>query len=561
MSQVRKPVGPRRLPLGNRLAFRLGLALVGCAGVVLLAVGAWNLQLQREHLTQLVGVSAEDTASTIRGATRDAMLRNEPEEVGRILQDIAAQESIHAVRIFAKEGRVINSTESEELGRTYDEQAEMCIICHERPVPLASVELERRQREFYDEEGDHVLGVIMPIANEPACSNAACHAHDSDGQLLGILDLQLSLDRVDALLAGSEKQLGLGLAVLAAAMLVASVTLTWSFVLRPVRRLTRATEKLAAGRYDSMLPVESRTELGLMAASWNTMVEELARARGELEDWSRTLEQRVADKTAQLETAVQQMIVVEKMASLGKLAAVVAHELNNPLTGIGTYARLLRRRVEQAAAQGGPLEAGENPSMNEALELIAAEAARCGEIVRNLLAFSRGSGARFTPQDLAPVLHRASLLVRHQAEMRGIRLRQEIADDLPPVERDAGQIEQLVLALAMNGVDAIGEKGELVLRAKPSPGGESVVLQVSDDGCGIPQEDLHRIFEPFFTRKGGQRSVGLGLAVVYGIVDRHHGAIQVESEIGQGTTFTVHLPLRQPKDKARPAPQPAEDAA
>jgi two-component system NtrC family sensor kinase len=162
---------------------------------------------------------------------------------------------------------------------------------------------------------------------------------------------------------------------------------------------------------------------------------------------------------------------------------------------------------------------------------------------------------------MAPVLHRASLLVRHQAEMRGIRLRQEVADDLPPVECDAGQIEQLVLALAMNGVDAIGEKGELVLRAKPSPGGESVVLQVSDDGCGIPQEDLHRIFEPFFTRKGGQRSVGLGLAVVYGIVDRHHGAIQVESEIGQGTTFTVHLPLRQPKDKARPAPQPAEDAA
>ncbi len=544
----------RRLPLGNRLAFRLSLALGFGAAVVLLALGAWNLQMQREHLTDLVGISAEGTAETIRGATRDAMMRNQPEEAARILHDIAAQPAIKRLRIFAKEGRVITSTESEEVGSSVDQTAEMCIACHAKPEPLASLDFERRQREFHDEDGHHVLGVTTPIYNEPACSNAACHAHGPEDEILGILDIQLSLEPVYAHLEASERQLGIGLFVLVVTMLAASVWLSWSLVLRPVRRLTRATESVAAGNLDTRLPVQSRTELGVLAHSWNEMVEELAKTRTELEDWSRTLEDRVEEKTQQLENAVQQMIVVEKMASLGKLAAVVAHELNNPLTGIGTYARLLSRRLSECVAAGRDPAAEGNPSMAEALDLISTESARCGEIVRNLLAFSRGSGARFMRQDLGPVLQRAALLIRHQAEMRNIRLIANTDGDLPLVECDAGQVEQLVLALAMNGVDAIGESGELEIRASRNPDTGGAVIRVRDTGCGIRQEDLHRIFEPFYTNKGEGRSVGLGLAVVYGIVDRHHGAIQVESELGQGTTFTVHLPLEQPSEAGEEEP-------
>ncbi len=554
MSEHQQPTrpGPRRLPWGNRLTFRLSLALGLGAAVILLGLGAWNLRLQREHLTDLVGISAEETAGTIRRATRNAMLHDRPEEVASILEDIVAQESVQQLRIFAKEGRVISSTNDAEIGSSVDQRAEMCVVCHDRPVPLTELDFERRQRLFHNEEGAQLLGVTMPIPNEPACSNAACHAHAPEDEILGILDIHLSLEPVDAHLADSERQLGIGLAVLVVAMLVVAVWMNWRLVLRPVRRLTRATARVAAGDLEGRLPIESRTELGVLAQSWNQMVEELARTRGELEDWSRTLEERVAEKTGQLETAVQQMIVVEKMASLGKLAAVVAHELNNPLTGIHTYARLLARRLQEAEQRGADATAGSNPTMGEALELIGNEASRCGEIVRNLLAFSRGSGARFVAQDLGPVLQRAAMLVRHQAEMRRIRMLVEVPGDLPPVECDAGQVEQLVLALAMNGIDAIGEQGELRLSVANNPAGDGVVLKVSDDGCGIRQEDLHRIFEPFFTTKGEGRSVGLGLAVVYGIVDRHHGAIQVESELGEGTTFTAHLPLRQPDSEPEP---------
>lgn len=543
-------VEPRRLPWGNRLSFRLSLALGFGAAVVLLGLGAWNLRLQRAHLTDLVGMSAEGSAETIRRATRSAMLHDRPEEVAVILEDIAAQESVKRIRIFDKQGGIIISTEEVEVGNFVNKSAEMCWGCHVREQPLSSLDLVDRQREFRDGSGERVLGVIAPIRNEPDCSNAACHAHPAEQRVLGVLDVQLSLAPVDAHLEASERQLGVGLLLLVVAMLVASVWLSWSLVIRPVRRLTRATEQVAKGHLDTRLPIESRTELGVLAHSWNEMVEELARARGELEDWSRTLEDRVAEKTGQLDTAVQQMIVVEKMASLGKLAAVVAHELNNPLTGIGTYARLLSRRLAENIAAGAGADTGSNPTMAEALDLISTESARCGEIVRNLLAFSRGSGARFVPQDLGPVLQRAAMLIRHQAEMRSIRLLVQVEDELPLVEGDAGQIEQLVLSLAMNGVDAIHEHGELTISVGRNPQGDGVLLKVKDDGCGIRQEDLHRIFEPFFTSKGEGRSVGLGLAVVYGIVDRHHGAIQVDSVLGEGTTFTVHLPLRQPKKPA-----------
>ncbi|RMH04925.1 MAG: sensor histidine kinase [Planctomycetota bacterium] len=542
-----------RLPWGNRLAFRLSVGLGAGSTLVLLAVGAWNLHRQRSQLTDLVGLSAEGSAETIRRATRNAMLQNEPEDVDRILQDIAAQSGVRRIRIFDKQGRIITSTDAHEVGDYVDKGAEMCWGCHAREEPLQSLDLEDRQREFTDSEGEHVLGVIAPIRNEPDCANAACHAHSAGQRVLGVLDVQLSLAPVDAHLLASERRLGLGLFMLVVAVVGVALALAWRLILRPVQRLTLATQRVRDGRLDTRLPVTSRTELGLLARSWNEMIEELARTRAELEDWSRTLEERVSEKTRQLEVAVQQMIVVEKMASLGKLAAVVAHELNNPLTGIGTYARLLGRRLAACAEAGREIEDGQVPSIAGTLDLIADEAGRCGEIVRNLLAFSRGNGARCLPESLPPILQRAALLLRHQAEMRSIELVVDAADGLPQVECDAGQIEQMILALGMNALDAVGRDGRVEIRAEAN-GRDGVVLLVRDNGCGIRKEDLHRIFEPFYTTKEGGRSVGLGLAVVYGIVERHHGAIQVDSEPGVGTTFHIHLPLRQPTEPTPAAP-------
>jgi two-component system, NtrC family, sensor kinase len=295
---------------------------------------------------------------------------------------------------------------------------------------------------------------------------------------------------------------------------------------------------VAAGDLQTTVPVSSSDEIGAMGAAWNAMTSEVRRARQELEGWNRTLEQRVEEKTAELARAHQRMLVVEKMASLGKLAAVVAHEINNPLAGIRTYAKLLKRRL---ADPGDPAETG------RILDVIGDEAGRCGDIVRNLLLFSRASPARFAEEDVAPLLERCRVLLRHQAEMLGIELRVEGDGPLPRVVCDGSQVQQMILALAMNGLEATPSGGRVIIGARPE-GDDGVVLTVADTGCGIPSDIQGRIFEPFFTTKEQGKGVGLGLAVVYGIVARHHGQIDVVSQAGAGTVFTVHLPTRPPAE-------------
>jgi two-component system NtrC family sensor kinase len=248
------------------------------------------------------------------------------------------------------------------------------------------------------------------------------------------------------------------------------------------------------------------------------------------------------------------MIVVEKMASLGKLAAVVAHEINNPLAGIRTYARLLRRQFASGAAS--PPTPEQAQETDRILQMVDGEAGRCGDIVRNLLAFSRQPGARLAEEDLAPVVERCRMLIKHQAEMVGVTLEARVAPDLPKIVCDAAQVQQVILALAMNAIEATPPDGRVTIEA--SREGEGVKLAVSDTGCGIPKDRLDRIFEPFFTTKEAGKGVGLGLAVVYGIVNGHHGTIDVESEPGRGTTFTVRLRARPPE---APAVSDGEGAA
>ena len=337
-----------------------------------------------------------------------------------------------------------------------------------------------------------------------------------------------------------------GLFATGLSVLLLSFLMLWALVLRPVKRLRSAMERAGDGDLSVRVPVRSKDEMGELARSWNDMTGDLQRARVELEGLNRTLEQRVDEKTRQLEHTHHQMVVVEKMASLGKLAAVVAHEINNPLAGIRTYARLLRRQF--AAGTAAPPTPEQAAETDRILQMVDGEAGRCGDIVRNLLAFSRQSGARLAEEDLAPVVERCRMLLNHQAALLDVTLETHVAPDLPRVVCDAAQVQQVILALAMNALEATPADGRVTIEAARD--GDGVKLVVADTGWGIPQEHLDRIFEPFFTTKEAGKGVGLGLAVVYGIVNGHHGRIGVESEPGRGTTFTVHLPSRQPEAAA-----------
>ena len=244
------------------------------------------------------------------------------------------------------------------------------------------------------------------------------------------------------------------------------------------------------------------------------------------------------------------LLLVEKMASLGKLAAVMAHEINNPLTGISTYAHVLRKKLLSPSVDEPEMESSADEETIQALELIEGEARRCGHIVRNLLLFSRTPEASFDDERLEPILERCVLLLQHQSEVKEIELTLDVSPDLPVVECDSSQIQQLVLALAINGIEATPPGGKVTIRAVPGESEESILLEVADTGRGIPPDHLDKIVEPFFTTKVQAEGVGIGLAVVYGIVNRHHGRIEVESNPGSGTAFIVSLPTRQTTQEA-----------
>jgi two-component system NtrC family sensor kinase len=266
------------------------------------------------------------------------------------------------------------------------------------------------------------------------------------------------------------------------------------------------------------------------------MSRQLCDARNQITEWTRTLEERVRRKTGELQRAQEQMIQAEKLTSLGKLAAVVAHEINNPLSGILTYAKLMRKWV----TRGDDLSAHAT-DMRDALALIENESRRCGDIVRNLLTFARATAMNVSDFDLNYIVRQTVKLVEHKLDLAGIVADLNLGHDLPPIRGDAGQIEQLLLALVMNAIDAMPREGVLTLTTRAA--GDSVTLSVEDNGTGIDPALLPRLFEPFATTKEEGKGVGLGLAISKAIVERHQGRIEVDSEVGRGTKFTITLPV------------------
>jgi two-component system NtrC family sensor kinase len=279
---------------------------------------------------------------------------------------------------------------------------------------------------------------------------------------------------------------------------------------------------------------------------------QLRSANEEIVAWAKTLEDRVEDKTRELKRAHDHVLHVEKMASIGKMAAVVAHEINNPLSGILTYAKLLRKWLDRGDTLGEKRE-----EALQCLDLIAGESRRCGDLVKNLLTFSRSAPINLQSSDLNAIVDRSVRLVRHQLEMNGVQLQLDLTLDLPMVQCDPSQIEQVLLALVMNAIDAMPRGGNLWLTTRPADRADEVEIRVRDDGSGIPPDILPNIFEPFLTTKESGHGVGLGLAISHSIIERHSGRIAVHSQYGKGTEFLIHLPLAPIVANPQSGQQPA----
>lgn len=323
-----------------------------------------------------------------------------------------------------------------------------------------------------------------------------------------------------------------GLAALCAFVLLVILYISTASIIKPLERMVIATKEIAKGDLSHKVDIRSRDEVGHLAASFNRMTENLQKANDELVEWGTTLEKKVEERTRELTEMQAHLIQSEKLASLGKLAAGIAHEINNPLGGILIYSHLLLE------------DAKKNTPQHENLKKIVKETARCKDIVKGLLEFARPKEPEMSPTDINDIVNRSLAIMERQAFFQNITIMKEYSP-LPRTVADGSQLQQVFMNLILNAAEAMNGSG--VLSIKTSFDGKSDVIRVefTDTGHGIMAEDMARLFEPFFTTKEVGKGTGLGLAISYGILQKHQGSISVLSEVGKGSTFTIVLPVKR----------------
>ncbi|HVP14327.1 MAG TPA: ATP-binding protein [Terriglobales bacterium] len=469
------------------------LAILGVAVVTAVVIGVMSAVILRTHQTALVDQlkrSADQLSETIASSTYHDMLENRRDAVHREIVTIGRQRGIEKVRLFNAAGTIMFSSSEAEIGRALDKKAEACYACHAAGQPLQRLTMHARARIYRAPDGHRVLGMIRPIDNERSCWSADCHAHTRDASVLGVLDVNLSMAAADRQIAHDQRQLLL-LAVLAIA---ASSALLWwlsrRWVLAPVDALIAGTRRVAAGDFTTEVLATTAKELGDLARAFNEM-------------------------TRRLSEAHRQLTQADKLASVGRLAAGVAHEINNPLTGVLTYASFLEKRV--------PPES----ELREDLAVIVRETKRCREIVRGLLDFARQTPPRRQPTDLNEVIRRAITIVTNQLALARVGVTLELADDLGTLPADANQIQQVVVNLLLNAADAIAGSdaaagGSILVRSRrvevPPRGNVTIRSATCPRGCDLLDSDarLGGLAMIRVLRRAGDLETVVHLDPVYG---------------------------------------------
>jgi two-component system NtrC family sensor kinase len=532
--------------LPRRLAPKLILALALIVLIVKMIALYVNVSNQQARLLESMTLGADQLSRSITAATWQMMLADRRDAAYSVMRTIALKQGIDRIRMFNRDGELMFSTAPGEP-TLVDKRAEVCTPCHASATPLVKVDVPNRARAFRERDGRRKLAMITPIYNEPSCSYAPCHAHPANLSVLGVLDLQMNLSRVDQEI-NSLRMRTLLLSVLEVAFIgLFIVFFTRRFVGKPIRKLIRATKAISEMQLDKPISIESSEELDDLAHSFDLMRQRLKQAMSENAEFTHQLEAKVQERTSQLEAAHQRLIRTDRLASLGQLAASVAHEINNPISGVLNLSMLMQRIVKDDGIPPGRIE-----EFRRYLSQVSAETSRVGKIVSDLLSFSRRSRPQRSAADLNVIVQTTVSLVAHKLQLAGVQTRFQLAEDLPQVRCDESQIQQVVMNLVLNAAESMHDGGRITIITRRTADRAGVVFEVRDTGAGIPAPLLGRIFDPFFTTKEEGKGVGLGLAVVYGIVQSHGGEIEVESHVGEGSTFRVNLPLSGGEPPAPP---------
>jgi two-component system NtrC family sensor kinase len=352
---------------------------------------------------------------------------------------------------------------------------------------------------------------------------------NADGRPIGMLYVGLLEDKYTDM-KYSAFWIFLGVTCIGILMALAVAYLIADTIVKPVSQLRKATAEIERGNFDYSLDVQSRDEIGTLAASFEKMCRELKETYAKLHGKIEAADDDLKKAYQELQEKQNLLVQKEKLASVGQLSAGVSHELNNPLSTILMFSHTLLKQL--------PVDS----PFREDVEMIVAEADRCRKIVRGLLDFARQSHLSKFETDIAQLIEDVVSIMSVKADAKGVRLTRQVQAHIPSVRIDADQVKQMLVNLVDNGLDANDPGGIVRIEAGMISDGRQVEIKVSDNGCGISEEDLPNLFTPFFTTKQMGKGTGLGLAIAYGVVKMHAGSIQVDSTVGAGTTFTVTLP-------------------
>lgn len=331
--------------------------------------------------------------------------------------------------------------------------------------------------------------------------------------------------------------LSIVIAIVLSVMLSAFVVvLTMRSITGPVDILVKGIERVSLGEYDSKVDIGSKDEIGFVARTFNAMTDNLNKMTRqketlmkELQELNNDLERRVLEATEELKITHENMLRSETLSVVGTFASGVAHELATPLSSIISYFQMIKGRMPEQLA--------------EDLDLIEGELHRCRNILRGMLSFARAPEKEKTVTDINVIINDLLALIKYQVEHRNITIKEDLDPDLPGIMAIPGQLRQVFMNIIVNALQSMSEGGELHVATFDGRDGRNVMVKISDTGSGIPESEINKIFQPFYTSK--KSGTGLGLSISYGIIKGHGGGIEVRSEHGKGTTFSISLPIKE----------------
>jgi len=519
------------------------------SGSLIIVFVLFNLVFRSVYMdfyNRTISQNGDNISSIIEGSLYYSMLENDKAMLQRTLDIISTMSGIDEVNLYDDQNLPAYSSVHREEDCHCNPD---CISCH----PDMSERFSSTEKSYMvvgdvpecgihqHVEGIRHLVIRQPILNEPSCSTAECHAHDAGERVLGSLLVTMPLDDLDAFSVESSTDFMLLALLIIAVLVTFLVVFTRKRIKDPLYSIIQASEAVSSGDTSIRLDIKPNLldDMRMVSLAFNNMLNKMDAATNELQNWSQQLEYKVQKKSEELSEAQNELIHVERIASLGKLSSSVAHEINNPLSGILVYNKLIYKQLNSSDFYHPKKEA-----ILKNLKLIETETKRCGDIVKGLLDFSRKEREDFEPVHIHKLLEETYRLMTHSIKIADISFKTDFRAGSDRVICSPNQVKQACVALVVNASEAVEEQGEIIISTwNPDP--EHITISVTDNGTGISKADLPHIFEPFFSTKRDTSGIGLGLSIVHGIVENHKGQIEVKSEPGSGTSIEITLSLTE----------------